>query len=251
MIGGRNMKIVAVIPAYNEESSICDVIARAKIHTDEVVVIDDGSKDSTASLAEHMGAKVLRHQRNYGKGASLHTAFKWAVENHVSILVTLDADGQHDPGEIPMVTDPILSGQAGMVIGARFLGEHNTVVPMYRRIGQEILTFATNLASGLRLNDSQSGFRAFSSESFKVFKFHSKGMGIESEMIIAAASAGIRILEVPVTCRYDVGGGNIPGAFKHGFSVLYSIVRYFLTTRLQFLKSSSFIFLQKEDELCL
>ena len=214
--------IVAAIPAYNEEIAIGSIIARAKAHVDEVVVIDDGSHDATSSVAELMGATVIVHEKNAGKGTALRTAFKWAMARDVSILVTLDADGQHNPDEIPNLLNPILWQEADLVNGARFLEGHNDV-PAYRRIGQEVLTFATNLNSEIKINDSQSGFRAFSKNTFEAFKFNNTGMGIESEMISDAASAGHQIKEVPITCRYDVDGSTF-NPVAHGLGVLNSIV---------------------------
>lgn len=222
------MTIVAAIPAYNEEIAIGSVIARARQHVDEVLVIDDGSADCTFKVAELMGATVLRHEKNAGKGAALRTAFKWAMDKKVDILVTLDADGQHNPDEIPRLLQPILWKEADMVNGARFLKGHCLDVPKYRRLGQEILTLATNMTADFKtkVNDSQSGFRAFSSNTFPFFKFNNNGMGVESEMLADATGAGLRIKEVPITCRYDIAGSTF-NPFRHGFSVLNSIVNQF------------------------
>lgn len=222
------MTIVAAIPAYNEEIGIGSVIARARQHVDEVLVIDDGSADCTFKVAELMGATVLRHEKNAGKGAALRTAFKWAMDKKVDILVTLDADGQHNPDEIPRLLQPILWKEADMVNGARFLKGHCLSVPKYRRLGQEILTLATNMTADFKtkVNDSQSGFRAFASNTFATFSFTNNGMGIESEMLANATGAGLRIREVPITCRYDVAGSTF-NPFRHGFSVLNSIINQF------------------------
>jgi len=222
------MTIVAVIPAYNEEIAIGSVIARARQHVDEVLVIDDGSADCTSHVARLMGATVLRHEINAGKGAALRTAFKWAMDRKVDILVTLDADGQHNPDEIPRLLEPILWKEADMVNGARFLKGHSLKVPRYRRIGQEILTFATNMTAEFKtkVNDSQSGFRAFANNTFGTFTFNNSGMGIESEMLADAIDAGLRIKEVPISCRYDVKGSTF-NPFRHGLSVLNCIVNQF------------------------
>lgn len=221
-------KIVAAIPAYNEEIALGSVIARARPHVDKVLVIDDGSADRTAYVAELMGVTLLRHEKNAGKGAALRTAFKWAMENNADIVVTLDSDGQHNPDEIPILLEPILNKEADVVNGARFLKGHTLKVPKYRRLGQEILTFATNMTADfkVKVNDSQSGFRAFSKDTFAIFSFNNKGMGIESEMLANATEAGMRIKEVPITCRYDIEGSTF-NPVKHGLSVLNSIINHF------------------------
>lgn len=220
------MTIVAVIPAFNEEIAIGSVIARAKQHVDEVLVIDDGSSDKTAQVAELMGATVIVHEKNSGKGTALRTAFRWALHKQVDTLVTLDGDGQHNPDEIPLIIEPILWKQADVVNGARFLDGCSVDVPKYRRLGQEVLTFATNMTADVKMNDSQSGFRAFSKETFGVFKFNNTGMGVESEMIHDATAAGFKITEVPITCRYDVEGSTF-NPVKHGLNVLGSIINQF------------------------
>ncbi|MCQ6963416.1 glycosyltransferase family 2 protein [Methanolobus chelungpuianus] len=220
------MTVVAAIPAFNEEIAIGSVIVRARQHVDEVLVIDDGSADSTAQVAELMGATVLRHSQNAGKGMALRTAFEWAIDKQVDILVTLDADGQHNPDEIPRIIEPILWKKADIVNGARFLKGHSVKVPRYRRMGQEILTHATNMTADVKLNDSQSGFRAFSKDTFPAFRFNNAGMGVESEMVADASAAGFKITEVPITCRYDVEGSTF-NPVKHGMNVLGSIVNQF------------------------
>lgn len=222
------MTIVAAIPAYNEEIGIGSVIARTRQYVDEVLVIDDGSADCTCKVAELMGATLLRHEKNAGKGAALRTAFKWAMDKNVDILVTLDGDGQHNPDEIPRLLEPILHKDADMVNGARFLKGHDLQVPKYRRLGQEVLTFATNIGGGFesKINDSQSGFRAFANNTFATFTFNNNGMGIESEMLADASNACLRIKEVPITCRYDVEGSTF-NPLRHGAAVLNSIVNQF------------------------
>ncbi|AFV24617.1 glycosyl transferase family protein [Methanolobus psychrophilus R15] len=220
------MTVVAAIPAFNEEIAIGSVIARARQYVDEVLVIDDGSTDNTCRVAEIMGATVLRHSQNAGKGMALRTAFEWAMDKQVDILVTLDADGQHNPDEIPRIIEPILWQKADMVNGARFLKGHIIKVPRYRRFGQEILTHATNMTANVKLNDSQSGFRAFSKATFPSFRFNNNGMGVESEMISDATAAGFKITEVPISCRYDVEGSTF-NPVKHGMNVLGSIINQF------------------------
>lgn len=206
------MRVVAAIPAYNEEVASGSVIARTKTHMDEMVVIDDGSHDATSAIADSMEITLLRHEVNSGKGLALHMAFAWPIKHDVNILVA-----------------PILEKDADVVNGARFLEGHNDV-PAYRRLRQEVLTFAANLNNVVKVNDSHSGFRAFHSSSFDAFRFTNSGMGIESEMIAEAAETGLCIKEVPITCRYDVGDSTF-NPVKHGLGVLNSIVRYIVQTK--------------------
>ena len=214
------MRIAAVIPAFNEEVAIGSVALLTGEHVDEVIVVDDGSSDRTAHVAEMAGARVIRHHKNRGKGAALKTGFEAA---DADIVVTLDADGQHNPAEIPKLVEPILRGEADVVNGSRYLHGRDENTPRYRRVGQRILDRATNIATGLEITDTQSGFRAFSAESIPHFKFKDPGFVVESEMLSDAAEAGLRIVEVEVGVRYDVDGST-RNPISHGVSVLLRII---------------------------
>lgn len=214
------MRIVAVIPAFNEEVAIGSVVLLTGEHVDEVIVVDDGSADRTAQVAEMAGARVIRHHRNLGKGAALKTGFEAA---DADVIVTLDADAQHNPAEIPKLVEPILRGEADVVNGSRYLHGRDENTPRYRRVGQKILDRATNISTGLDITDTQSGFRAFSSASIPHFRFRDPGFVVESEMLADAAEAGLRIVEVEVGVRYDVDGST-RNPISHGVSVLLKII---------------------------
>jgi len=213
--------IAALLPAYNEEISIGSLVLRTRQYADRVIVVDDGSSDHTAEVAALAGAEVIRHNENFGKGAALKTGF--ASLNGDAIIVTIDTDGQHDPADIPRLVQPILSGEADMVNGSRYLNGHKNDTPLYRRLGQKVLDTATNFGSGLSISDSQSGFRAFAGQIKNVFHFQQNGLAIESEMLADAAAAGLRIQEVEIGVRYDVNcSGEHPVA--HGLRVLLKVL---------------------------
>jgi glycosyltransferase involved in cell wall biosynthesis len=214
--------ITAVLPAFNEEVSIGSIILQAKQYVDQVVVIDDGSSDHTAEVAELAGAKVIRHQLNMGKGAALKTGFHSL--NGSDIIITMDTDGQHNPADIPKLISPILSGDADIVNGSRYLDGKEKNTPLYRRFGQKVLDAATNLDSGLMITDTQSGFRAFAAYTIPNFRFKQKGLAIESEMLIDAARAGLRIKEVGIGVRYDVDCST-EHPVAHGIRVLSKVIQ--------------------------
>ncbi|NOZ76418.1 MAG: glycosyltransferase family 2 protein, partial [Euryarchaeota archaeon] len=203
---------IAAIPAFNEELAIGSVVLRK--HVDKVIVIDDGSTDSTAEVARLAGAEVVSHGKNLGKGAAIRTAFEKAREYGADYLVLLDGDGQHSPDEIPGVLRPLEDGEGDVVIGSRFM-DRKSRVPRYRRVGQEVLTAATNLASGKRLTDTQSGFRAFNRKAMETLEFSEAGIGIESEMQLSAEGTDLRFLEVPISCSYE-GETSTYGPLYHG-----------------------------------
>ncbi|WP_319592643.1 glycosyltransferase family 2 protein [Methanosarcina flavescens] len=216
--------ITVVLPAYNEEVSIGSIVLLTSQYADNVIVVDDGSSDRTAEVAGKAGAEVVRHETNRGKGAALKTGFTAAADLGADVIVTMDSDGQHNPAEIPRLVAPILKGEADMVNGSRYLNGLDKNTPAYRRVGQTILDGVTNLNSGLRITDSQSGFRAFSASTKDVFRFTAKGMAIESEMLADAGRHGLRITEVEIGVRYDVDGST-ENPIKHGLGVLMMVLK--------------------------
>lgn len=214
-------KVAVLLPAYNEEVSIASMVLLSLQYADEVIVIDDGSSDRTSEVSRLAGATVLSHTTNKGKGAALKTGFKYAQD--YDIIVTIDADGQHNPSEIPDVIKPIMEDRADIVNGSRYIAGKDTTTPTYRRVGQTVLDNATYLASGVKLTDTQSGFRAFSSKSIEYFNFDPNGFGIESDMLIEASVNKLRIVEVEITVRYDVNT-TTDNPIVQGFSVLMRIL---------------------------
>jgi glycosyltransferase involved in cell wall biosynthesis len=167
-----------------------------------VLVIDDGSTDRTAEVAELAGAKVIKHPANQGKGAVLRTGFKAAGD--ADIIITMDTDGQHDPAEIPKLIAPILAGEADMVNGSRYIEGNGKNTPAYRRVGQKVPDKATHLSSGLNITDSQSGFLAYAIHIAHVFMFIQNDFGIESEMLTDAANTGLNIPWVESGVQYQM-----------------------------------------------
>ncbi|GAG90371.1 unnamed protein product, partial [marine sediment metagenome] len=151
-------RLLAALPAYNEERSIAKVIIKTKKKVDRVIVVDDGSTDATGEIGEALGATVIRHRENLGYGAAMRSAFEAARELNATTMVMLDADGQHDPKEIPLLLKKIEEG-FDIVIGSRLIGKAK--IPRYRRYGISILNFAMRRAH-VKVTDSQSGYRAYS-----------------------------------------------------------------------------------------
>ena len=214
-------KVTAILPAYNEELCISGIILGSKKYVDRVIVVDDGSTDNTAEIAKLAGAEVISHYPNKGKGAALKAGFEAAKDSE--IIVTLDSDGQHNPEEIPKLIAPIINGEADIVNGSRYISGNKKDTPSYRRIGQTILDKATNLGCGFDVTDSQSGFRAFAGRALHFFRFKRTDFGIESEMLMDAANAGLRIKEVEIGVRYDVDGST-KNPVSHGLGVLIQII---------------------------
>lgn len=214
-------RVVAVIPAYNEDRFIGSVILKVRPFVDWIIVVDDGSTDQTATIAQDAGAEVVIHCANQGKARALETGFERALDLGADAVVILDADGQHNPSEIPLVVAPVLAGEADMVIGSRFRATKNEI-PKWRQAGQHALTLATNVASGVSSSDSQSGFRAFRAAALQTLRIRGQGFAIESELQFWAREQGLRIVEAPISVVYAEKAKRNP--IQQAFQVLNGIL---------------------------
>jgi len=217
--------VVAFIPAFNEESAITGVISKASEYVDSVVVIDDCSDDSTGEVARMAGADVIVHDERVGYGGALRTAFESVRGYKANILVILDGDGQHDPGEIPDMVEPIIREEADVVIGSRFGLSSINRMPRYRRFGIWVITWLTNLVLSTRISDAQSGFRAFSRRAIEMLVVKNLGMGVSTQLLLDADELGLMIKEVPVSVRYDLDGSS-KNPLIHGMVVVSQVIGY-------------------------
>ena len=225
--------IVVLIPAYNESLVIGSVVLQARKYASRVIVVDDGSADNTSEVAGLAGAEVITMPQNVGKASAMMEGFARARELNAKATVMMDGDGQHFASDIPKVAEPVLSGEADMVVGSRFLetGTGEEEIPAYRKFGQKVLNEATNLSSDVKCSDSQSGFRALSREALKNMDFPSSGYGIESDMLSHFSARGLKISEVPISVTYEVPHKHKMNPIKHGLSVLSGIIQLFTIKR--------------------
>lgn len=221
--------IVIGIPAYNEERTIAKVVLEARKYADQVVVCDDGSSDMTGEIAEGLGAVVVRHERNLGYGAAIQCLFREAKRLGADVLVTLDADGQHDAEGVPLLARPILDGEADLVTGSRsFDGVQENSgngLPWYRRLGVKAITRLTASASKCRVSDAQNGFRAYSRAALERLSLSENGMGVDVEVLVKAKERGLRFAEVPLEgiCS-GVEKASSHNPMRHGMGELVSVV---------------------------
>jgi len=213
---------IACIPAYNEENHIADVIKKSLLYVDQVVVCDDGSTDDTANIAKSAGAIVIS-QSNQGYGAAISTLFDYARRNNAKIMVTLDSDGQHNPEQIPLLLDAIITHGVDVSVGSRFLGD--TEASGYRKAGIKIITSATNYGTNLKISDSQSGFRAYSQKAISTIHPTEQGMSVSTEILLKISNKGLSLAEVPISIIYgpDTSEHN---SVSHGVSVLMNTLKY-------------------------
>ena len=217
------LRIVVGIPAYNEEQYISEVVRKAKRFTDEVIVIDDGSTDDTAQLAEAAGGLVIKHKVRRGAGGATKSCFEAVKIKDADVLVTLDGDSQHNPDELSALVAPILRNKADMVIGSRFINGQNNA-PRYRRFGIAVITWLFNIGSRVKVSDAQSCFRAYGKKALKSLNITEHGFGFSVELLIEARREGFNITEVPISCIYH-SASHSANPVTHGLGVALTVVK--------------------------
>lgn len=223
------MHITVIIPALDEEAAIGDVIrAIPRDLVQEIVVVDNGSRDRTAAVAAAAGARVIRElQRGYGAACRAGALTARAAE----VLVFLQADGNDDPAEVPRLLQPLVDGRADLVLGSRTAEPTDTSgLVLHQRLGNRLVTRLLRLLYGLRLTDIGS-FRAIRAHAFSALGMEHKTYGWPVEMIIKAARKGYCIVEVPVSCHERRGGhskvsGTLKGSLLAGYHLLVTTLRY-------------------------
>jgi glycosyltransferase involved in cell wall biosynthesis len=223
------MKISLIIPALNEEESLPGLLASVPSHAvNEIIVVDNGSTDQTATVARRAGARVVTESRK-GYGAACWSGF--AAAQGASILVFIDGDGSFEPREIPRLTEPISRGSADLVLGSRTLGAQGArAIPLHARWGNRLVAFSIGLMSSVRLTDL-GPFRAISRKTLENLNMQERTYGWPCEMIIKAGKLGLRVIEVPVTYRPRTGGkskvsGTISGSIKAAIAMLRVTARW-------------------------
>ena len=164
----RHLRVIAIIPAYNEENSIRRIVKDASRFVDEILVVDDGSEDMTAKEAESAGAKTIRHLSNSGIGSSLRTGYSYCLSKPCDIVVQLDADGQHDPQFVPLMINHMITYNLDIVTGSRFLGERSEDHALLRRAGIKLFSVLASSYGSARITDVTSGFRAYRSAALRL-----------------------------------------------------------------------------------
>lgn len=194
------MKYIIIIPAFNEETAIGKVVGDALKYSD-VLVVDDGSSDYTVDVSLEIGAEVIKHPQNIGKGAALKTGIEYALNNGYEAMVMLDGDGQHDPHFIPRLVENL--NEPGMIICSRFLEGPPQGMAIQRKFSNELTTFLLKITTGYHITDSQCGFRIFSQEAARVFlDIPYDDYEFESEMLYQAALNDLSVREMSIPSSY-------------------------------------------------
>lgn len=222
--------ICVVIPAFNEGTVIADVVERVrKVGFEQIVVVNDGSMDDTASKARAAGAVVISHLVNRGAGAGSQTGIMYARRMNISYLVQIDADGQHFPEDIQILAEQMETDQADIIIGSRFL-RSNKDIPMIRVVYNKISNVFTNWFCTRWYSDTQSGFRMLNRNAIESLDLHIDGFGYCSEMIILGEKSGLTIREVPIRVVYTAysmsKGQDLSMGINTAMNILWKLVSH-------------------------
>ena len=217
------MKIGVLIPAYNESKRIGSLISKIltleKIA--EIVVVDDGSSDSTYEEAKKAGATVLRHEKNQGKGAALRTGFSYVKGKDLNAVITMDGDGQHSWCELSHFIEAFQKDSSDIIVGSRM--QKCKDMPLIRYLTNRFTSFVTSLIGRCKVTDSQSGFRLISIDVLKKLELSSSNFEIESEVIIKAGRQGAKIKEIPISTIYWVDSTK-----KSKIHPLFDTLKFFI-----------------------
>lgn len=221
-LNNRQLEIAArtccIVPIYNEATVIEDCIADLRTIFSNILVIDDGSTDDSASKAKKSGAQVIRHALNVGQGLAISTGFKWVQgQNKFKNIVTFDGDGQHIAHDALRLVEELENSSLDIVFGSRFLGYEKSNTPAMKRIILKIVTKITNILTGIKLSDAHNGLRALTVEASKVVELTQAGMAHASQMISLTRQANLKYHEIPVNVLYT------SYSTKKGQSILNSV----------------------------
>jgi glycosyltransferase involved in cell wall biosynthesis len=220
------MLLSVVIPMFNEEQTIGDVIKRVKAtmqkigFENEIIVVDDCSIDRSVEISKSQNVKVYSLKKHMGKGYALRAGFAKAKGE---IIVTIDSDGSHRPEELPLLLSLVLQDQADLVIGSRFLREKPASAKKLNAAGVRLFNRLIKIFTGTAVSDSQSGYRIMKAEILKNLRLYSGGYEIESEMLVKIAQKGFRVEEVPISFEQRTYGRSRVDPVVDGFKILVSI----------------------------
>ncbi len=214
------------------KKKIKDVIQRIPNDSvNDIIVVDDGSKDQTYDIANSTGAKVIKHEINKGYGGAQKTGFKEALNDGADIVILLHGDGQHAPEEIPILLKPLFNNNADVVLGSRVLGKGMIAgkMPFYKFIGNRILTFVENMAFGTHISEFHTGYRAYKQNVLNQLNFenYTNDYHFDSEILLDVHEKKFKIEEVPISTHYGDEKSYV-NSFTYGMNIIFLILRHWI-----------------------
>ncbi len=246
----KKPEVVIVIPAYNSGKTIQDVYRKIpKGYVDEVIIVDDGSKDNTIEVVKNLGLNIISHKKNLGYGANQKTLYTEALKTGAKYIIMLHPDGQYDPADLPKFIKALKARKGDLILGSRFLSAGLNQTPGYKSISLKLIALLFNLVLGLHLSEVNTGYRGYSSKLLKTIPFLKNGNGyiFDPQLIIQSVYFGFTIAEVPVSKRYnkEAISPNFSKSVQHGLENIQLIMEYILH-RLKIKKAD---FLNFKEEL--
>lgn len=212
-----------ILPAHNEAGNLPRVLPEARLAAPnyDMVVIDDGSRDRTASVARAQGATVVTLPVNLGYGGAVQTGFRYAVENDYDLAVVMDSDGQHDPAGITLLAATVASGEADVAIGSRFRGRMAYHQPWVKRMGMRLFAWTVSRLTDREVTDPTSGFQALNRDALRFFAYDNYPVDYpDADTLLVLHYAGFRVVETPVTMRERISGVSMHSGWKPFYYVL-------------------------------
>ncbi len=224
--------VIVTLSAFNEARNIDTVAGEIVAQGFRCIVVDDGSSDATAQQARAHGCSVVRHLTNLGQGWAVLTGFKAALSGDSDYIIEMDADGQHDPRQIPRFIERLEVGDVDIVVGSRVLGKNHPDAPLFRRALLPHFTWVINQLTGYQMTDSMCGFRAFRTESLRrvapILDEMLEPQYIAAELFLRMRSVGLRVAEVPVDLADRHSGVSYKGFVRYGFGIMKAVLRTLL-----------------------
>lgn len=240
----KKMKVIVVMPAYFAEKTLEKTYRDIpKGYVDEIILVDDASKDKTVEIAKKLGLKVIIHKKNKGYGGNQKTCYTAALKDKADIIVLLHPDYQYDPKKIPEIIKPIQEGKADVVYGSRMLtknGAKKGGMPWWKRLGNRALTLYFKIFLKTKITDAATGYIAYSRKVLETIPFmgNSDGMSFDEEAMIQIVSKNFRIAEIPIPTRYEDASSStsFPNCVKYGIKLFWKIIKYKIIFFIYFLK---------------
>lgn len=226
-------KILVVIPAYNSEKSLESVYKQIpKRIVDEVIIVDDGSKDHTVKVIKKLGIKPIVHEKNLGYGGNQKTLYTNALKSGAKYIIMLHPDGQYDPKELPRFINALKSGKGDLILGSRFLSKDINETPGYKALSIKLITILFNIVLGVHLSEVNTGYRGYKAKLLQTIPFLKNGNGyiFDPQLIIQSIFFGFKIAEVPVSKRYnkEAISPNFSKSLQHGWENIQLLIEYIL-----------------------
>jgi len=236
----KHKKVVIVMPAYNATKTLEKTLREIPMrYVDDILLVDDCSKDNTVELSRKLGLKTIVHKVNKGYGGNQKTCYKAALKMGADVIVMLHPDYQYDPKKIPQMIKPILEGEVDVVHGSRILlkgGATKGGMPLYKRVGNIILSKFYSLMLGTNLTDVPTGYISYSRKVLKTIPFlrNSNGFTFDEEALIECVSKGFKIKEIPIPTRYeeDSSSTTLIDCIDYTLRLVYKVTRYKLTGKI-------------------